>query len=184
MIKKKIARRYTLALYEAALATKTSEKIRADLLSIRKLIDSSRELKLFLQTPIINTEKKKNIIKLLFSKKVNPLTLSLLELLTEKQRENHLYDICLDYINLMNEKNGILEADIRTAVKLSDKEKKKYTDILKDYTGKTISASYEVDESIKGGIVARFSDTIIDASIKRQLEILRTKLTEGSFLGG
>lgn len=65
---------------------------------------------------------------------------------------------------------------------LTDKDKKKFSEILKNYTGKDISAEYSVDKSIKGGIIAQFSDTIIDASIKRQLEILRKKMIEGSFL--
>jgi F-type H+-transporting ATPase subunit delta len=182
MIKKKVARRYSLALYETASAMKISDKINTDLLGVIKSIEASRDLKVFLKTPIISPEKKKKVITELYSRKVNKLTLNFIELLIEKKRENYLYDICTDYVNLMNEKNGILVAKIRTAVALTGKDKKKFSEILKNYTGKDISAEYIVDKSIKGGIIAQFSDTIIDASIKRQLEILRKKMGEGSFL--
>jgi F-type H+-transporting ATPase subunit delta len=182
MIGKKVARRYSLALYETASSTKIADKINQDMLVIKKSIEASRDLKLFLHSPIISPEKKKKVMSELFSRKVNKLTLNFLELLVEKKRENYLYDICLDYVNLTNEKKGILEAKIRTAIALTDKDKKKFSEILKNYTGKDISAEYSVDKSIKGGIIAQFSDTIIDASIKRQLEILRKKMAEGSFL--
>ncbi len=182
MIRKKVSRRYSLALYETASSMKIADKIHKDLLVVMKSIEASKDLKLFLHTPIISPEKKMKVISELFSKKVNKLTLDFIELLTEKKRENYLYDICADYLNLTNEKKGILEARIKTAVALTDKDKKKFSDILKNYTGKDISAEYSIDKSIKGGIIAQFSDTIIDASIKRQLEILRKKMGEGSFL--
>lgn len=182
MIEKKVARRYALALYETASSMKISDKINQDMLVVKKSIEASRDLKLFLHSPIVSPEKKKKVMSEIFSRKVNKLTLNFLELLVEKKRENHLYDICTDYANLANEKKGILEAKIRTAVALTDKDKKKFSEILKNYTGKDISAEYSVDKSIKGGIIAQFSDTIIDASIKRQLEILRKKMIEGSFL--
>lgn len=182
MIRKKVARRYSLALYETASSMKIADRISQDLLGVMKSIEASRDLKLFLHTPIINPEKKMKVISELFSRKVNKLTLNFFELLIEKKRENYLYDICVDYINLTNEKKGIVEAKIKTAVGLTEKDKKKFSEILKNYTGKDISAEYSVDKSIKGGIIAQFSDTIIDASIKRQLEILRKKMVEGSFL--
>ena len=182
MISKKIARRYSLALYETASSMKLADKISNDMLIVKKSIEASRDFKLFLHSPIISPEKKIKVISELFSKKVSKLTLNFLELLAEKKRENHLYDICRDYTDLTNEKKGIIEAKIKTAVALTDKDKKKFSEILKIYTGKEISAEYSVDKSIKGGIVAQFSDTIIDASIKRQLEILRNKMIEGSFL--
>ena len=179
MVNKKVARRYTLALYEIALDTKATGKIKNDLGYIQKVIGSSRELKLFLQSPIINTDKKIKIFELLFSKKVSALTVKFIKMLTEKGREGFLYDICLDYNNLLNEKNDIAEAVIRTSIKLTDKEKKQLEKKLISYTGKKIEANYTVDSSLKGGFVAHIDDTIIDASIARQLELLYLQLKEG-----
>jgi F-type H+-transporting ATPase subunit delta len=183
MINKKVARRYTLALYETAVQMKLKEKVRKDLVLIRNAIDGSRELKLFLHSPIISSEKKINILTLLFSKKVTPLTMKFIRMLAEKSREGFLYDICQDYCNLQNEKSGIAEAIIKTSIKLTDKEKKHLIDKLKSYTGKNIEAKYIVDPSLKGGFVAHIDDTIFDASIVRQLEILYLQLKEGRFNG-
>ena len=52
---------------------------------------------------------------------------------------------------------------------------------LEAFSGKKIDAKFSVDPSIKGGFVANIDDTIIDASIKRQLELLYDNFRKGSF---
>ncbi|HEY3249525.1 MAG TPA: F0F1 ATP synthase subunit delta, partial [Ignavibacteria bacterium] len=79
------------------------------------------------------------------------------------------------------EKRGIVEANITTAIELTNKEKKSIEDMLKQYTGKEINPHFVVDNSIKGGFVAQVEDKIIDASLQRQLELLMKKLVEGRF---
>jgi F0F1-type ATP synthase delta subunit len=36
-----------------------------------------------------------------------------------------------------------------------------------------------VDKAIKGGLVVRIGDTVLDASVRRQLEILRERFLSG-----
>jgi F-type H+-transporting ATPase subunit delta len=174
MINKKIARRYTLALYEIAEELKQQEKIKKDFQLIKETIESSKELKIFLKTPIINSHKKKQTLDNIFSGKVSDITIKLLGLLTSKGRENFLYDISVDFLNLSNEKSGIVVANIKTAIGLNEKERKNLESKLSEYTGKKIAA-------IKGVFVAQVDDKIIDASIRRQLELLYEQLKKGSF---
>jgi F-type H+-transporting ATPase subunit delta len=181
MINKKIARRYSLAIYEIAVGLKLAEKIKKDLLFVKNTIENSRELALFLRSPIINTDKKQKILALIFSKKISSLTIKFINMLTEKNRERFLYDICSDFHELMNEKNNISEAVIKTAVKINETEKKNLCKKLEAYTGKKIHAIYIVDPALKGGFVIQIDDTIIDASIARQLDLLNYQLRGGSF---
>ena len=181
MINKKVARRYTLALYEIGLEQNALDKLKADFLSIKKSIEDSSELQLFLSTPVINAFKKESTIKALFSGKVSDITLLFLQILCRKMRENFLYDISVDFYDLLNEKRGIVTAKIKTAIAITDKEKSNITAKLETYSGKKVEASYTVDPAIKGGFIAQVDDTIIDASIKRQLELLYEQFREGSF---
>ena len=139
------------------------------------------DLRLFLSTPLINAEKKSKVITAIFTGRVNDLTIKFMQILCKKNRENLLYDISVDFADLLNDERGILEASIKTAVEITDKNKKDLTAKLENYTGKSVKAVYSVDPSIKAGFVAKIQDTIIDASIKRQLELLRQKFMEGSF---
>src|SRR5437667_3174477 len=179
MINRKAARRYTTALYEIAEENKKTDKIKQDFESIKTSIDKSSELKLFLSTPIIICETKARVIAELFKSKVDDITIKFLQLLCKKNRENLLYDIAVDFLDLLNEERNILEATIKTAVDISSDNKKDLIEKLKIYTGKEVNATFEVDPAIKGGFVARIQDTIIDASIKRQLELLREKFMAG-----
>lgn len=181
MVNRKAARRYTTALYEIADELKIVDAVKKDFQDIRKTLEDSHELKLFIESPIINTHKKSSVIAALFEKRVTDLTLKFLLLLNDKNRINLLHDISEDIVKLINERRGIVEANITTAIEISDNEKKSIAQKLKQYAGKEVSPVFFVDKSIKGGFVAQIEDKIIDASIQRQLELLMKKLIEGRF---
>ena len=181
MINRKVARKYNTALYLTAVEINAADAVKKDIEDIRKTITGSKELQNFILTPVVNPEKKAAVMKSIFEGKVNALTLKFLDFLCEKQRINILPDITEDYLDLVNEKEGVVKAFVKTAVDISDSEKSALNAKLKDYTGKEITATYTVDPSIKGGFIARVDDRIIDASIIRQLELLKERFTMGSF---
>lgn len=181
MYNKKIARRYSTSIFEIALEQKKTDEVRKDFLLLKKTIESSKDLRLFLNSPVIISEKKLGIFKEIFKGNISDLTISFLNLVFGKRRESLLYDITLDFMELFNEKSGIIEAKIKTAVELNDAAKKNISDKLTQYTGKKIEASYSVDHEIKGGFIAQIEDTIIDASIRRQLELLHENFMKGNF---
>jgi F-type H+-transporting ATPase subunit delta len=179
MYNKKVARRYSLALFEISEEKKITDRVLKDVTALLKSIEASRELRLFLKSPVITSEKKLKILENMFSGKVHGLTMNFIVILAKKQRENFLYDICLDFLNLANEKRGFVEADIKLAIDISEKEKKSLIEKLNKYTGKKTLPRYSIDRSIKGGFVAKIDDTIIDASIIRQLQLLHDRFIKG-----
>ena len=181
MAGRKVARRYTLALFELTEEVKLTDKVAKDFSELIKTIDNSNELKLFLKTPIISSYRKGEILGKMFKGKVQDLTLKFIDLLTRKERENMLYAIAEDYLNLVDEKRGIVKVRVNTAAKILDKDKKAIEDKLSKYTGKTIKASYDIHRSLIGGFVAQVSDLVIDASIERQLQLLREQFIKGTF---
>lgn len=181
MYNKKIARRYTASIYGLAEEQKKTDAVRKDFILIKETIESSRDLRLFLAMPVISTDKKKGAFKEIFKNKLSDITFSFIELVFNKNRENLLLDISSDFMELFNEKSGIIEAKIKTAIELSPEGKKNITARLTQYTGKKIEASYSIDPDIKGGFIAQIEDTIIDASIRRQLELLYENFKKGSF---
>jgi len=180
MTNRKVARKYNLALYFTALERKSVEEVKKDLVDIKKSIEGSKELSNFILTPVISAEKKTKVFEAMFSGKVNELTLRFLVYLCEKNRINLLYDITDDFATLVNEKQGVVLAKVKTAIEITDGEKKALTDKLRLFTGKEIQATYSVDPAIKGGFIASVDDKIIDASILRQLELLKERFSMGS----
>jgi F-type H+-transporting ATPase subunit delta len=178
----RIAKRYAKALFEIAEETKNLEKITNDVVFIDSLIRSSRELQLFLKSPIIKEDKKREVLKEIFSdSRVDPVTLKFIMLLVEKKREDILHDIVKVYQQIYDEKMGIVSAEVVTAVEVGERLKKKIEQKILELTGaKKVKASYRVDPSIIGGIVIRVGDTVYDASIRRRIQLLREQLIYGS----
>ena len=178
----RVAKRYAKALIEIAEEAKKLDKITQDMQLIDTMIRSSRELSLFLVSPIIKPEKKKEVLQKIFSDhKVDPLTFKFIMLLVDKNREDVLHDIVKSYQELYDKKMGIVTAEVTTAVEISNSLKEKIEKKIIELTGaKKVKAIYRVDPKIIGGVKIRIADTVYDASIKRKIEILKEKMIYGS----
>jgi F-type H+-transporting ATPase subunit delta len=171
----RVARRYARALLTLAEESGRIEKISGDMETIRKAIRASRELELFLVNPVVHAEKKQRILREIFGKKINSLTLQFLMLVTGKGRENALPAIIEQFGLLVDEKLGIVRVEVSSVVAFDKKQQKKLIGQLEQYVSRTVIAQFSLDNRLQGGFVARLGDTVIDASIKRQLELLRNR---------
>ncbi len=178
----RIAKRYAKALIKIAEEMKKLDRITSDVQFVDSVIRSSRDLQLLLKSPIIKKEKKKEILKEIFSdSRVDPVTLKFIILLVEKGREELLQDVVKTYQQLYDEKMGIVSAEVTVAYELNVSERKKIEKKILELTGaKGVKAIYRVDPSIIGGVVIRIGDTVYDASIRRKIQLLREQLIYGS----
>ncbi len=177
----RVANRYASALMALTNEQKKRNAIADDLLMVKTLIDSSRELRRALSSPIINKDKKKAILRGVFHKKVGELVQKYMDAVVDKGREDILHDILTQYFILRDEELGIVRVNVKTSVEFSSKQEKDLQKQLEVMTKKKVEVTFSVDNFLKGGFVARVGDTVLDGSIKRQLEILKRKLKEGSF---
>jgi F-type H+-transporting ATPase subunit delta len=72
---------------------------------------------------------------------------------------------------------GVLEASITAAAKPSDAEIKDLVKRLEAKFGKKVDAKVSVDAELIGGMKIIVGDTVIDASVKGQLQNLTYALT-------
>lgn len=79
-----------------------------------------------------------------------------------------------EYEKLAKANTGITEAEVTLAqeVKLGSE----IIDSLNKAVGEKVELKVKVDKSIVGGIIVRAGDTLIDASVKKQLENLKANL--------
>ena len=81
------------------------------------------------------------------------------------------------FSKLWNEDRGTVEAEVISASKLEEadlEELKKY--ITKEEGAKEAVIKESIDKSILGGVKIRYNDTVLDASLKNQIERLQQKL--------
>ena len=80
---------------------------------------------------------------------------------------------------IYNQKNGVVEAEIVTAEKLNEPlEKKIKSYIEKKYEAKKVIVKNIINEKIKGGMIIRVGDEVVDGSIAGKLGELKKILVK------
>lgn len=176
MIEPRIVRRYASALLSAALKAGAVDQVESDLGLVSYTLEASSALTEAIYSPLIPGEKKEQILRDLFADKVHAITLSYLDLLVGKRREEAIVETEKEYVRLANEARGIVAAEVTSAVPLSDEEVARLKSKLALMTGKVIELSTKIDPAIIGGVTVKIGDRVIDGSIRGQLEALREKL--------
>ena len=178
----RVARRYAQALMSAAEDRQTLATTTADLTKIAGVIQGSHDFRTFLASPVVSIPRKKGILHEVFGATVTPDTLMFLDLLVAKQREGQLAEIIEQFHVLHDVKMGIVNVDVTTAVELTAQQQKALQKELEQRTGKSVRLRVAVNTSIRGGLVVRIGDTVLDASLSHQLERLRERFARGAAL--
>lgn len=176
----KVAYRYASSLLETAIEKDILEKVFKDMKLLVESMDVSGELSRTIESPVIKPELKYSILNEIFSKKMNKESLKFIHFVIDKNREEVLYSIAEKFINLRNERHGIVELDVKTAFKFDDDQKKSLIKKFEKVLKKTVNINLEIDDSIIGGFVAQVGDTVYDASLKHQLEQLKKEFGQGN----
>jgi F-type H+-transporting ATPase subunit delta len=174
------AKRYASALMDLASGQKAQKTIVDDLMFLKTTIAESHDLRRFLASPVIPKEKKKTVLQEIFRKKISETTRQYLGVIVEKGRERLLPEILEQYFVLRDESLGILHVQVHTAAEFSTQQEKTLVRKLESFTDKKIKITFSIDKSLKGGFVARVADTMFDASVQHQLELMKARLKDGS----
>jgi F-type H+-transporting ATPase subunit delta len=175
----RIAYRYALAVLGVAEETHKLDVVFNDFGLIEKLLTEVREFSLFLKSPVIRSLKKKHVLNELLKPRVSDLSLAFVLLLTTKDRENLLLDVIREFYKLRDKRLGILQVMAHTAVPFTPPQKEQLVSKLAAVTKKNVQIEYVVDSSLRGGFTVQFEDTVWDASVKRQLELIEQRFIEG-----
>ena len=173
-----LAKRYAQALFTLSLEMKQEEKVAADMRLVGKVLYENRELRRLMANPVLQDDKKVNILQKLFKKKTTPLTLRFFSLLIRKRREVYLENICQAFEDIYLDFKNVVKAELVTATGSDEKIRKQVIEKLKAITDKKIELEDIRDEEIIGGFIARLGDYQYDASVATQLRKLRKNYAE------
>jgi F-type H+-transporting ATPase subunit delta len=165
--------RYAKAVLDLANDGGNVKVVLNDMKSIKTTIDSSKELRDVLNSPIINAEHKRNVLKTIFVD-ISGETKGLLNVLADNGRSNLLGSVATSFISEYNKIHKIEEATVTTAVGITDELETKVLAKVRELTGSTdVKLKNTIDESIIGGFVLRVGDMQYNASIASQLGKLK-----------
>jgi len=176
MLNKSVARRYAEALFAIAQDTNRVDELQNELELVVQTINSYEDLKAYMLHPLVPPKDKKDVLARIFGDKISEVVKHFLFLVSDKRREAYLEAILEEYKDLANEFKNVLFAEVVSAKELSESDIAMLKERLASVTGKNIDCNVAVDPSLIGGIKVRVGDRIIDASIKKKLELMKDNL--------
>jgi F-type H+-transporting ATPase subunit delta len=176
-----VATRYAKSLLQLAVEKGQLEKVYADMLFIQSVCEKHKDFVNFLNSPIINTDKKLSVLNEIFKGHVSDISLSFFVILANKRREMYMGDIAKSFIAQYKEHKNILTAVITSAKGIDASVKAKVLELVKQTTKGEVELVEKVDKDLIGGFVLRIGDKQVDASVSRKLNDLRKTFTENPF---
>lgn len=101
---------------------------------------------------------------------------AVLDILLERDRIGLLPDIARAYRGLVDRREGIVTARITTSIELAPAQRDDLVRRLEAASGTRVRATFAVDDRLIGGATVQLGDHLIDASVRAQLDELRTQL--------
>lgn len=171
-----VANRYAKSLMELAIESKQLDAVRGDMKTIEQVCAQNREFELFLNSPVIKTDKKIVVLNTLFKGKISDLTLSFLNLITSKHRESFIHAIAAAFDEQYKTNKNIFTAVVTSASGLDAATKLKVTELIKSQMNGEVELREKIDPNTIGGFILRIGDKQIDKTVARQLSNLKKEL--------
>lgn len=171
----KSAIRYAKALLELSIENSNLKEVSYDMKRIVESSNETKDFRVFLNSPVIKSDKKIEILKVLFVG-FEKLTSSFIDLITKNKREYLLVEIADAYLYLLKKHQQIVPVSIKSARKLEKETLDQILNKMKSHVEGDFEVTEEVDESLIGGFIVRMDDKQIDASVLTQLNRMKQEL--------
>jgi F-type H+-transporting ATPase subunit delta len=171
-----IARPYAVAAFKLAKEQKALAKW-SDMLSLASAISVDEKLSTVIQDPKVDSNVLQDVFLKICGRKLNVHGQNLIKTLVEYGRLSILPAISSAFEELKAEDEGSIDAQIVAAAKPTVAVTKDLVKKLEAKFGKKVTATVTVDPEIIGGMKIIVGDTVIDASVKGQLQNLAYSLT-------
>lgn len=166
---KDFSREYAAALYQLAAEEGCSKEIFDDLQLCTRVFEDNREFSRLLSNPRLGAAERAGTVGEVFGGKINNYLLNALKILAEKRRIDSLPKCCEVYKLLYCEDNNILAVTATSAIALSDEQKARICEKLKNKTGSEILLTCRIDPSTIGGVRLEYGGKRYDASVRGRL---------------
>lgn len=157
---KRVARYYAEALFYAAQKWGQEEEIGEKLASAKGIFEKFAELRKTLANDLISPGEKELALK------------ALLPRVMSREKEEIITAIAPEYQRLLDEAKDMEAVEVKVAAPLSSDQELELKNRLSRLIGKQVRLEIMMEPELLGGLVLRWGDRVIDASVKKKLELL------------
>jgi F-type H+-transporting ATPase subunit delta len=163
---------------EALLAVARSEgnlsEVEDELFRFARLLEANDDLRTTLTDAALPVSRRQQIVEDLLGGRANSTTTALVSMVVGTGRARDLPAIIDELVKLSAAEGNKEVAEVRSAIDLSEDQRRRLADALGAATGKQVEVRVIVDPSVIGGIVAQVGDTVIDGSVRSRLDQLKS----------
>jgi len=173
------ARRYARALFSLAREQNEIASIRGELDDMARLLAANPDLQRQLFQPLHPVRERSEVLKRICEQGRGSVVIrNFFAYLIEKRRLIAFEAIREEFDRLADEAAGRVRAQVRTASPLRDDQRARLVDALSRRTGKQVDLTVQVDPTLIGGAIATVGGLVFDGSLRTQLTLLRSTLTQ------
>ncbi len=174
-----VARNYAEALLAVAVKADAVERA-GDLLDIvAGAISTNPTLSAVMMSPRVRKNVKQDLLARSLKGVAPAGFIPFLNAVIQRGRQGLLPQIGEAYQELADRHFNRVHASVTTAREADEALQKVVTERLSKAIGKTVLAHFHSDAAIVGGVIVRLGDRVLDGSLRRRIQTLRTAMLKG-----
>ena len=163
-------------LYDAEQAGSLGE-IEDELFRFERILEAEPELTTLLDSATQPADRRVELLRDLLSGKVTPITMLLLEHAIRSGRRRGITAAIGRLLEDAAARQDRSVARVISAVPLTDAQESRLTAVLSEQFGRRISVRTAVEPAVRGGLMIRIGDEVIDGTVSTRLAAARKAVT-------
>jgi F-type H+-transporting ATPase subunit delta len=164
------------SLFASAESQGLLDTVEDELFRFERILDGAGELAELLDEQGVDAERRKGLLGSVVAGKVHPITLQLLQHAVGSERKTGINLAIDDLLDVAAARKAQSVARVASPVELTAEQQSRLAAVLTEMYGRPINVRTAVDPSIRGGLVVRVGDELIDGSITTRLLQARSAL--------
>lgn len=143
-------------------------------------LDSLPDLRRMMEADgdVVSAFDKKKLLQSALPGRITPELSRFLTLLNQNGRMPLVRDILRDFVDMYHRSVGIRKAHLTCVSQPSERLLQLLKALVKQKTGDDVIIEVDIDPTLIGGFVFDIDDYLLDASVKRQLDLIRAQFIE------
>jgi len=176
---RKVAARYARALLAALPTDHEAEQVDEFLGALGKAMEDSGDFRALMLDPAVPSGVRLEVLVALADQNGGSEHLkNFLQTIVKNNRTGSIASIATVFHEEREAAAGIVPAEITTAVPLTEQMETRVRTALERATGKKVRLTSTIDPALLGGAVTRLGSTVLDGSLRSQLQQLRNKMMQ------
>jgi F-type H+-transporting ATPase subunit delta len=164
------------ALFAAAAKQGSLEQVEDELFRLERILDANGEAVGLLDEQTVEPARRNQLLDSVVAKKVSPITLALLHHAVASQRKRSIVLAIDDLLDKTAARQNRSVARVVSATPLTDAQERRLAKALSAMYDRPISVRTALDPDLRGGLVVRVGDEVIDGSIAARFAAARSAL--------